>query len=84
MSVHLLAAAVEVDDSNTMSDCEAATRDRKDETLLHEAMSHTATEGMHVAMNEAISHRMRRVDWGRACCCKTQISTRALGSHDGP
>ena len=57
MSAHLLAAALESDDSNIMSDCEAATRDRKHEKPLHEAMSHTETEGMHAASDEAIRHR---------------------------
>ena len=29
------------------------------QSVIRYAMSHTATEGMHVAMDEAISHRMR-------------------------
>ena len=57
MSDHLLVAALGVDDSDTMSDSEAATSDSKDEKPLSEAMSHTATEGMHAASDEAISHR---------------------------
>ena len=55
MSAHLLAAALACDEGNTF-DCEAASRDGKDENLVHEAMSHTATDGMHDATDEAISH----------------------------
>ena len=56
MSAHLLAAALACDEGNTF-DCEAASRDGKDENLVREAMSHTATEGMHAATDEAISHK---------------------------
>ena len=60
MSDLLLLAALGADESDSMSDSEAATGDSKDEKPLHEAMSHTTTEGMHVASDEAISHRTCR------------------------
>ena len=57
MAAHLLAAALYCDDSSTITDCEAAACDRMDENPLQEAMCHTATEGIHVASDAAISHR---------------------------
>ena len=57
MLAHLLAAALDCDDCGISTDSEAATCDTKDEKPLQEAMSHTATEGMHAASDEAISHR---------------------------
>ena len=56
MSAHLLAAAFACDEGNTF-DCEAASLDGKVENVVHEAMSHTATEGMPAATDEAISHK---------------------------
>ena len=56
MSAHLLAAAFACDEGNTF-DCEAASRDGKVENVVHEAMSHTATEGMPAATDEAIGHK---------------------------
>ena len=57
MASHLLEPALKSDDSSTSTDCEAATCDRKDEEPVQEAMSHTATEVMHAASDEAISHK---------------------------
>ena len=56
MSAHLLAAALACDEGST-SECEAASRDGKDENLVHKAMSHTAADGMQDATDEAISHK---------------------------
>ena len=57
MSDLLLDAALGADESDSMSDSEAANGDSKDEKPLHEAMSHTTTEGMHV--------ETRRLHWSR-------------------
>ena len=56
MAVHLLAAALVSDDSFSPSDCEAALCPKMDKEALQEAMSHTATQGMHDASDEAIGH----------------------------
>ena len=50
MSSLLLATALEHDDGSSNSECEAAACDKQDEEPLQEAMSHTATEGMHMVM----------------------------------
>ena len=60
MSAYLLAAALDCDDGVISTDCEAATCDAKAEQPLQDAMSHTATEEMHAASVEAISHKSNR------------------------
>ena len=57
MSDLLLEAALGADESDSMSDSEGATGDSKDEKPIHEAMSHTTIEGMHV--------ETRRLHWSR-------------------
>ena len=56
MSARLLAAALACDEGDTF-DCETASRNGKDEEQVHEAMSHTATDGMHDVIDEASSHK---------------------------
>ena len=56
MAAHLIAAAFAADKANAR-DREAVPLDGKVENVVHEAMSHTATEGMPAATDEAISHK---------------------------
>ena len=57
VSTHIVASAVECDDYASSTDSEATTCDTKHEIFVQEAMSLTATTGMHVASDEAISRR---------------------------
>ena len=58
MSAHLLLAALACDE-DISSDCEAATRNGKDEEPAAEAISHTSKAGWHGATDLDISTRRK-------------------------
>ena len=55
MAMDLLKAALACKESNTISNYVGDTSDRKHKRPVHEAMSHTSTEAIHVASDECIS-----------------------------